>query len=80
MATVLVKCQAAGRKGQIMGMLDGTALRQAKKAQGETNQRLDALLAEQQKTNALLAQLVQQLASTQAAPARGPVSWGTQQG
>jgi hypothetical protein len=77
-----------------MGMMTESAiLQQSKKAQGETNQRLEALLAEQQKTNALLGQLVQLLSAQQqgqppvqqqwqqpAQPPRGPVSWGTQQG
>ncbi|MEE4546765.1 hypothetical protein V2S66_32975 [Streptomyces sp. V4-01] len=77
-----------------VGMVaDNAILQQAKKAQGETNVRLDALLAEQQKTNALLGQLVQLLAAQQQGrppvpqqwqqpvqPPRGPVSWGTQQG
>ena len=63
-----------------MGMLDQAALQQAKKAQGETNQRLDALLAEQQQTNALLSQLVQLLSGRPVAPvATGQVTWGTQQ-
>lgn len=77
-----------------MGMMTESAiLQQSKKAQGETNQRLDALIAEQQKTNALLGQIVQLLAAQQQGqppaqqqwqqpvqPPRGPVSWGTQQG
>jgi hypothetical protein len=66
-----------------MGVMDAASLRQAKKAQGETNNHLDALLAEQRRTNELLAQLVQLLSARpapSAPPARGPVSWGTQQG
>ncbi|SFF11641.1 hypothetical protein SAMN05216251_108227 [Actinacidiphila alni] len=62
-----------------MGMLDQALLQQAKKAQGETNQRLDALLVEQQRTNALLAQLVQLLQNQQSVPRppSPPVTWGT---
>jgi hypothetical protein len=64
-----------------MGILDQAALQQAKKGQGETNERLDALIAEQQQTNALLAQLVQLLSARPAPPsAPGRVSWGAQQG
>lgn len=63
-----------------MGMLDQAQLQQAKKGQGETNERLEALLAEQQRTNQLLAQLLQVLTSQQQMPPapRGPVSWGAQ--
>jgi hypothetical protein len=39
-------------------MLDQAVLQQAKKGQGETNDRLEALLAEQRRTNELLAQLI----------------------
>ncbi len=39
-------------------MAESNILTQAKKGQGETNERLDALIAEQKKTNELLAQLV----------------------
>jgi hypothetical protein len=60
-------------------MAESEILRQAKKGQGETNQRLDALLAEQQRTNQLLAQLVQLLGAQQQQPQQR-VSWGTQQG
>jgi len=38
-------------------------LNQAKKGQGETNERLDALLSEQRRTNKLLEQLVRMLAA-----------------
>jgi hypothetical protein len=67
----------------IVGMVtEGQIRDQLKKGQGETNKRLEALLAEQQRTNALLAQLVQLLgAQQQVQPQqtlRGPVSWGTQ--
>lgn len=37
---------------------EGAILNQAKKAQGETNERLDTLIREQQQTNQLLAQLI----------------------
>lgn len=60
-------------------MAESEILRQSKKAQGETNQRLDALLAEVQRTNQLLAQLVQVLAGQQP-PQQRTVTWGTQQG
>jgi hypothetical protein len=40
-------------------------LAQAKKGQGETNERLDALLTEQRRTNELLAQLLQAVSSKQ---------------
>jgi hypothetical protein len=41
-----------------MGALtEGQIVTQLKKAQGETNERLDAILAEQRRTNQLLAQL-----------------------
>lgn len=49
-------------------------LKQDKKAQGETNQRLDALIAEQRRTNELLSLLVQALAPRQQPP-QGP--WGS---
>lgn len=68
-----------------MGILDQAMLQQAKKAQGETNQRLEALITEQQRTNQLLAQLVQLLAQQQSygqppqgRPPHGPASWGAQ--
>jgi hypothetical protein len=38
---------------------DSAILNQAKKAQGETNDRLERLLAEQQRTNQLLASLIE---------------------
>jgi septal ring factor EnvC (AmiA/AmiB activator) len=38
---------------------DSAMLVQLKKAQGETNERLERLLAEQQKTNQLLASLIE---------------------
>ena len=41
---------------------ESAILTQAKKAQGETNDRLDALLAEQRRTNELLESLVQRSA------------------
>ena len=41
-------------------------LAQAKKAQGETNQRLDAILAEQKRTNVHLAELLGALRAAQA--------------
>lgn len=71
-----------------MAMLDQAALQQAKKGQGETNQRidatnqrLDALIREQQQTNYLLGQLVQVLtAQRPQQPAPTNVSWGTPQG
>jgi len=40
---------------------DSAMLVQLKKAQGETNERLERLLAEQQRTNQLLASLVEAL-------------------
>ena len=40
---------------------DSAMLVQMKKAQGETNDRLEQLLAEQQRTNQLLADLVEAL-------------------
>lgn len=42
-----------------MGAVDVTIWNQLKKGQGETNQRLDALLAAQLRTNELLEQLIQ---------------------
>ncbi|MFI5831044.1 hypothetical protein ACIA6C_27985 [Streptomyces sp. NPDC051578] len=59
-----------------MGMLDQAVLQQAKKAQGETNQRLEALIAEQQRTNQLLTHLIGLLTPQSAAPAAA--SWGSQ--
>lgn len=63
-----------------MGMLtEDRILKQAQKGQGETNERLDALLAEVRQTNLLLAQLVQLLGAGQAVPAQAPqrpVTWG----
>jgi len=41
--------------------MENNLLTQAKKAQGETNQRLDALLVEQKRTNELLVIISQQL-------------------
>ena len=38
---------------------DSAMLNQLKKAQGETNERLERLLAEQQRTNQLLASLIE---------------------
>lgn len=62
-----------------MGMLtENQILQQSKKGQGETNQRLDALLAEVRQTNVLLAQLVQVLGAGQAVPPQPPVTWGRQ--
>ena len=40
---------------------DSAILNQLKKAQGETNDRLDKLVAEQQKTNQLLATLIESM-------------------
>jgi hypothetical protein len=40
--------------GRDMGIHDRGIVQQAKKGQGETNQRLDALIAEQRRTNELL--------------------------
>ncbi|GAA3267965.1 hypothetical protein [Streptomyces lavendulae] len=57
-----------------MGMLDQAVLQQAKKGQGESNDRLDALLAEQRRTNELLAQLIGLLTRQAAAPAT--TTWG----
>lgn len=57
-----------------MGMLDQAVLQQAKKAQGETNQRLDALITEQQRTNQLLAHLIALLTPQPAVPPAA--SWG----
>ncbi|MFE2850613.1 hypothetical protein ACFXJO_05695 [Streptomyces lavendulae] len=57
-----------------MGMLDQAALQQAKKGQGETNDRLDALIAEQRRTNELLAQLIGLLSPPPVAPVT--TSWG----
>jgi hypothetical protein len=46
-----------------MGMLtESNILQQAKKGQGETNERLALLLAEQKRTNELLAELIRVLA------------------
>jgi septal ring factor EnvC (AmiA/AmiB activator) len=42
---------------------DSAILNQARKAQGETNDRLDQLLAEQQRTNQLLATLIEAMQS-----------------
>ena len=42
---------------------DSAMLNQLKKAQGETNERLERRLAEQQTTNRLLASLLEQLRS-----------------
>ncbi|MEW1639499.1 hypothetical protein AB0469_36265 [Streptomyces sp. NPDC093801] len=55
-----------------MGFLDQAALQQAKKSQGETNDRLDALLAEQQQTNALLTQLISLVAPPPIQPPQTP--------
>ncbi|WP_441248252.1 hypothetical protein [Kitasatospora sp. McL0602] len=62
-----------------MGLLDNA---QAKKAQKETNARLDALIAEQRRTNELLLHLIhlqgqRQAAPQDAAPAR--TTWDSQQ-
>lgn len=80
-ATVALGCHGGGQEARAaVGMLDQAALQQAKKAQGETNQRLDALLAEQQRTNELLAALLQVLSGQVAgqAPTAGRVTWGRQ--
>jgi len=45
-------------------MTETQVLTQLKKGQGEENQRLDALLAEQRRTNELLEQLVRVLTPT----------------
>jgi septal ring factor EnvC (AmiA/AmiB activator) len=42
---------------------DSAILNQLRKAQGETNDRLDQLLAEQQRTNQLLATLIEAMQS-----------------
>ena len=42
---------------------DSAMLVQLKKAQGETNERLERLLAEQQRTNQLLASLIEAVQS-----------------
>jgi hypothetical protein len=64
-----------------MGMVGESAiLQQAKKGQGETNQRLEALIAEQQRTNALLAQLVQLLSAQQQGQPPVPQQWQQQPG
>ena len=42
---------------------DSAILNQAKKAQGETNDRLERLLAEQQRTNQLLTSLIEAMQS-----------------
>lgn len=58
-----------------MGLAETNILVQAKKGQGETNQRLEALLAEQRQTNALIAQtntLLGQLVAVLSQPARMP--------
>lgn len=57
-----------------MAMLDQAILQQAKKAQGETNQRLETLITEQQRTNELLGQLLTLLTPSAGAP--GTTSWG----
>ena len=45
-----------------MGALtESTILSQAKKGQGETNARLEAMIAEQRQTNVLLARIAQAL-------------------
>ncbi len=44
-----------------MGVKESEILIQAKKGQGETNQRLDTLVDEQRKTNQLLTDLLQAL-------------------
>ncbi len=51
-----------------MGLTESNILIQAKKAQGETNVRLERLLAEQQRTNYLLGELLRFM--TQQPPAR----------
>ena len=63
-----------------MGMLTEAQIRdQLTKGQGEANQRLDALLAEQRRTNELLAQLLRVLGAQQqvAEAPLEPVSFGT---
>ena len=58
-------------RGATMAIVPETnLLHQAKKGQGETNQRLDALLVEMQKTNQLLERLLYALASAQAPQGR----------
>lgn len=48
-----------------MGMMtEGAILTQVKKAQGETNQRLETLITAQNRTNELLARLVGELTGT----------------
>lgn len=48
-----------------MGVSTESAIcNQLRKAQGETNDRLDALLAEQRRTNELLARVVHTLSAT----------------
>jgi hypothetical protein len=51
-----------------MGLMEGNIVQQAKKGQGETNERLDAILAEQRRTNELLAEMIRRLDAQQAAP------------
>ena len=58
-------------RGEVMGVgTESAILNQSKKAQGETNQRLESLIVEQQRTNYLLAQLLYALAPQQ--PQQGP--------
>lgn len=60
-----------------MGMLDQALLQQGKKGQGETNARLEALLAEQQRTNELLTQLIAVLSAAGGMPATPTTTtWG----
>jgi hypothetical protein len=49
-----------------MGLTDNAILTQSKKAQGETNVRLDALVAEVRRTNELLGQLLTALTAGRA--------------
>ena len=44
-----------------MGIHDRVIVQQAKKSQGEMNQRLDALIAEQRRTNELLEAMLARL-------------------
>lgn len=63
-----------------MGMMtEGQIRDQLKKGQGETNQRLDALLLEQQKTNALLSQVVALLSAAQLPGGAARTTWGVPQ-
>ncbi|MET7982534.1 hypothetical protein [Streptomyces sp. NPDC005281] len=66
------------RVGVAVGVMgDSAILKQGKKAQGETNARLDALLEEQRRTNQLLAQLLMAVQDGTGQQAAGP-AWGRQ--